>query len=298
MDDTTNPETPEVEVQDTANDFAEFEKEASAQPEVDAEADELEGFDEGNQTEEAAEPEVEDDDDEWQEIEWKGKQVKVPKGAAMMQADYTRKTQELAEQRKAVEATLAQANEVSQAERQLEGQFVALQQTIASYEDIDWQTWVEQDPVAAQKARFELDDLRAQASRIATQHQQVSQQRQALAQQTAAQRIAQGQRELAERIPNWGREVQSKLMEVGQSAYRFSPDELNAIDDPRMIEVLHDAYQYRQMKQAEKQRAKVAAKTAVKPVPVLKGNSAKVGPKPDTNDFRAFEKMASKLLRA
>lgn len=292
MDETTNPAAPEVEVQDT--DFADFEKDVTAQPEGDADTDEAEGFDEGNQ----AEPDPsEDDDEDWQEIEWKGKQIKVPKGAAMMQADYTRKTQELAEQRRAVEATLAQASQVSQAERQLEGQFVALQQTIASYQDIDWQTWVEQDPVAAQKARFELDDLRAQAQRVASQHQQVSTQRQALTQQQIAQRIAQGQRELAERIPNWGREVQTKLVEVGQTAYRFSPDELNAIDDPRMIEVLHDAYQYRQMKQAEKQRAKVAAKTAVKPVPVLKGNSAKVGPKPDTNDFKAFEKMASKLLR-
>lgn len=292
MDETTNPETPEVEVQETEL----TDLEDGAQPEVDAEPDDADGFDEGNQ-DEAPEPEAEDDDEDWQEIEWKGKTIKVPKGAAMMQADYTRKTQELAEQRKAVETTLAQASEVTQAERQLEGQFIALQNTIASYQDIDWQTWVEQDPVAAQKARFELDDLRAQAQQIASQHQQVSTQRQALAQQTAAQRIAQGQKELAERIPNWGREVQTKLIEVGQSAYRFSPDELNAIDDPRMIEVLHDAYQYRQMKQAEKQRAKVAAKTAVKPVPVLKGNAAKTGPKPDTNDFRAFEKMAAKVLR-
>lgn len=290
MDETTNLEAPEVEVQDT--ELTDLDTEA--QPEADAE--EADGFDEGNQAD-APEPEAEDDDEDWQEIEWKGKTIKVPKGAAMMQADYTRKTQELAEQRKAVEATLSQASEVTQAERQLEGQFIALQQTIASYQDIDWQTWVEQDPVAAQKARFELDDLRAQAQRIASQHQQVSSQRQALTQQQVAQRIAQGQRELAERIPNWGREVQTKLIEVGQNAYRFSADELNAIDDPRMIEVLHDAYQYRQMKQAEKQRAKVAAKTAVKPVPVLKGNSAKVGPKPDTNDFKAFEKMASKLLR-
>jgi hypothetical protein len=295
MEEATNPDTPEVEVQDTASNFAEFEKAATAEPETVAETEEPDGFDEGNQDE--PEPTAEDDDDEWQEIEWKGKQVKVPKGAAMMQADYTRKTQELAEQRKTLEATLTQASQVSQAERQLEGQFTAIQQTIASYEDIDWQTWVKQDPVAAQLARYELDDLKAKAVQVATQHQQTSRHRQALAQQDSAQRIAQGQRELVERIPNWGREVQTKLVEVGQNAYRFSPDELNAIDDPRMIEVLHDAYQYRQMKQAEKQRAKVAAKTAVKPVPVLKGNSAKVGPKPDTNDFRAFEKMASKLLR-
>ena len=176
MEEATNPGTPEVEVQETATDFADFEKEVTAQPEADAEPDEFEAFDEGNQ-DEAPEPEAEDDDDdEWQEIEWKGKQIKVPKGAAMMQADYTRKTQELAEQRKAVEATLTQATEVSQAERQLEGQFTALQQTISSYEDIDWQTWVEQDPVAAQKARYELDDLRAQASRIAVQHQQAGRQ--------------------------------------------------------------------------------------------------------------------------
>jgi hypothetical protein len=297
MDDQTNPGGDAPEVETPATDFAEFEKAAEAQPEEDAEAD---GFEDADSPDEP-EPADDDDDDDWQVIEHKGKQIKVPKGAAMMQADYTRKTQEIAEQRKAVEATLAQASQVSQAERQLEGQFIAVQQAIASYQNIsrdEWGAWLETDPVAAQNARFELDDLRNQAMQIASQHSQVSQQRQALTQQTTAQRIAQGQRELAERIPGWGREVQAKLVEAGQTAYRFSAEELNAIDDPRIIEMLHDAYQFRAMKSAEKQRAKVTAKTSVKPVPVLKGKSGQVRPRADTNDFSSFEKMAAKILSA
>ena len=105
-------------------------------------------------------------------------------------------------------------------------------------------------------------------------------------------------RVLAEKIPDWGGDKAKALVDYGSKTYGFSPQEIQAIDDPRVILALNDAYQFRQLQAKQQQRAKVDAVTAVKPVPVLKGNSGRVGPKPDTNDFKAFEKMAAKVMNA
>ena len=91
--------------------IAEVEQEAPA-IETEMEADEPVNLDETGD-----EPEVEDnaenaeteesDEDDLEEFEWNGRKVKGPKGlkeGLMMQADYTRKTQEVANTRKELEA--------------------------------------------------------------------------------------------------------------------------------------------------------------------------------------------------
>ena len=299
MDDTTNlggEAAPEVAAAET-EDFAAFEAKANA-PETVTEAEvEPEGFDTGEDNQDNPDP-VADDEADWDTIEYKGKQVKVPKGSALMQADYTRKTQELAEQRKAFETTLTQFQQASTAEKQIEAEYIGIQQALSAYDDIDWRTWIAQDPVAAQQARIDLDDLRAQAQNTANKYQQAQGQRLALTQQEIAKRNAEGLRVLAEKIPDWGGDKAKALVDYGSKTYGFSPQEIQAIDDPRVILALNDAYQFRQLQAKQQQRAKVDAVTAVKPVPVLKGNSGRVGPKPDTNDFKAFEKMAAKVMSA
>lgn len=286
MDEVTNPEPEVAPIESETEDFTEFEA---------AHDDEPEGFD---TSEDNPEAETADDDGDWELIDHKGKQVKVPKGAAMMQADYTRKTQELAEQRKALEATLQQVNEVSQAERQIETEYIGIQQALAAYEDIDWWTWVQQDPIAAQQARSDMEGLHRQANLKQQQHQQAMNHRLAITQQETAKRIAEGHQVLAKSIPGWGGDKAKALVDYGQKAYNFTAQELQAINDPRIILALHDAYQFREQQAKQQQRAKVEAKVQAKPVPTLKGNSGRVGPKPDTNDFKAFEKMAAKVLSA
>lgn len=295
IDETNSGGTSEVtaETSDT-EDFAAFE--ANANTEVKAEDDEPVGFDTADDNPDETGTDTPDDD--WDEIDWKGSKVKVPKGAAMMQADYTRKTQELAEQRKVLETTLSQVNQASQAERQIEAEFIGIQQAMQVYNDIDWRAWVEQDPIAAQQARFEMDDLRSQAQTTVQRYQAAQGQRFAIAQQETAKRIAEGQKVLSERIKDWSGDKAKALVDYGSKEYGFSPQELNAIDDPRVILALHDAFQYRQVQSKQQQRAKVEAQASVKPVTTLKGNSGRVGPKADTNDFKAFEKMAAKVMAA
>lgn len=301
MTDVTNSESaPEVTPhEDDTEDFATFEAKANAAPETVAaeDDDEPEGFDDTEDN--ADEPQSADaEDDDWDEIEWKGKKVKVPKGAAMMQADYTRKTQELAEQRKAVEATLTQVNEVSQAEQQAQAEYISIANALAEYDDIDWHTWLDQDPVTAQKARVDMEQLQKRASQVVGIHQNAQNQRLALAKQEAAKRLADGQRVLVDKIPGWGAEKAQALLAFSQQNYGFTPAELDNVNDPRWVIALNDAFQARQEMAKSKQRAKAEAVHAVKPAATLKGNAGPRGPKADTNDFASFERMAKKVIAA
>lgn len=261
MDEVTNPAEPEV------TDAPELDT-----PETDTTEQEIEFDDQGNPIE--PDPELEEDDQA--DIEYEGKQFKVPKelkDAFLRQSDYTRKTQEVAEIRRTLEGTLQQATQLSQAEKAIEAQFIGVQQALATYEEIDWRAWMEQDPVAANTARMEYEDLHRQRGALANQHQQAANQRLAMAQQEKAKRIAEGQKFIAERIPNWGTEAQQKLVTHAVNNLGFTATELNAIDDPRIIIALHEASQFRQLNQRQKTAQKVQKQEAVKPAAKVQGKT-------------------------
>lgn len=228
-------------------------------------------FDEdGNPVE--AEP-SEDDDIDWDEIDWNGKKIKVPKGAAMMQADYTRKTQELAEQRKAVEATLQEVQQVSEAERTAQANLIGIQQAIAQYDEIDWHAWLEQDPISAQKARIDLETLYSTANHAHNNLSQAQQHRLAMSQRETATRLAEGQRYLAEKIQGWSGDKATTLLNFGQQ-YGFSKQDLDQITDPRWVVVLNDALAGRGMNQRKAVEKKVQQQEAVKPAAKVAGKGA------------------------
>lgn len=249
-DDETNPE-----VQDAP--------EVEELPVVDAPEVEL---DENGEPVEA-EPEA-PEEDETADIVKDGKTYKVPaalKDEILMHADYTRKTQELAETRKQIEATLAQVRQVTQAEQQAAIAIGTIDAQIADFNTIDWDAWEETDPLAAQRAWRQFGQLKESRGAAVNQYQQAQQQRTLTQQQETARLIEQGQRDLAAKIPEWGPEKAAALQTHAHKAYGFKPEELNGITDPRMIEVLNDAYQFRQASQKQQAVKKVEAQQSVKP---------------------------------
>jgi hypothetical protein len=272
-------------------------------PEVEELLDEVEETapetdEDGNPVEEPDEPEA---DSDLAEVEIDGKPYKVPaelKDKFLMQADYTRKTQELAEQRKAVEATLQQLGSVSQAEQQAMVQVGLIDAQIAEYNDIDWQAWDQSDPQSAQSARLQLLMLNEQRRNAAGQYSQAQHQRTLLQQQETAKLLEQGQAVLREKIPDWGQDKAVALRDHAIKDYGFTAEDLNTVVDPRMLLVLHDAYQYRASQKKQAVTKKIETAQAIKPVPTLKGNSGRVAPRADTSDFLAFEKLAEKKIRS
>lgn len=277
MEEETNlAETPEVEAVPVAD-----------EPEV--ELDEA-----GNPVEQ--EPET-DPEPELADVEYDGKTYKVPpelKDAVLRQADYTRKTQEVAEMRRQVESTLQAVNTVSEAERNAQIAIGVIDAQIADYNGIDWDAWEQSDPVSAQRGWRQFQQLQMQRNGAVSTWQQAAQQRQFLSQQETAKRLEQGHRELATKIPDWSVDKAVKLSSFGQGSYGFSADEINSIDDPRMIQVLHDAWQFRQQQQTKQVAQKVAPE--VKPAAKVTGAKPAVKPMDDRSSMDAWMKARNAQL--
>jgi hypothetical protein len=213
-----------------------------------------------------------------------------------MQADYTRKTQELADQRKAVEATLAQVSQVTQQEQAAMVALGVIDTQLAEYNDIDWTAWDQADPQSSQNARLQLLMLKNQRQEVAGQYAQAQQQRQFMTQQETAKQLEQGQRELAAKIPGWGQEKATALQSHAIEAYGFSPQDLATVVDPRMIQVLHDAYQFRQASKTQQAAKKVATQQAVQPAAKVQGGKPALRPLDDRMPAEDWVKQRNEQL--
>ena len=294
MDEVTNPEGEVTETPAVEDDFAEFEAQALEDDaeEVEAEPDD----DDDNPDEEPSETEEAIDDD-LAEVEINGKTYKVPKDAALRHQDYTRKTQEVSELRKGVEATLERLTAVGQEETQALANVAIVNAELAQYQDVDWDAWDQSDPQEANRHWRRFSQLKEAAQGAVHAYQQAQHNAQSIAQQESAKRVENGLKTLAEKIPNWGKDTASAILDFGVKQYGFDPDELKSIDNPLAILVLYEAMEGHKSRQQATTKAKIAKQQAVKPVPTLKGNSGRPAFNPATTDFAAFEKHASKALR-
>jgi hypothetical protein len=109
-----------------------------------------------------------------------------------MQADYTRKTQELADARRSFEAERDEARQFSQAELSAIANLNTIDGRIDQYARVDWNAWSHSDPAAAQQAftQFQLlkDARRETVGYLGT----LQQERSSKAEQEVARRIAEG----------------------------------------------------------------------------------------------------------
>lgn len=287
MDDVTNPEAEVTDDVNVEDDFEAFEETASEEDEGTAETDE------GDNPEGPQEPEEDSDE---VEFEINGKTYRAPKDAVLRQQDYTQKTQALAEQRKQLEATLERINSVSQAETQAIAQVAIVAAQIKQYDDIDWNAWDETDPVAANRARWELTQLQQQQQAAVAQYQKVGSEKLSVVQQETAKRLEEADRFAAQNIPGWNRETAQATLDFSRATYGLSDDELaGAIaDKPEVLLLLHDAMEGRKLRAQSATKAKIEKQQAVKPVTTLKGNTGGSPVSPATTDFAAFEKLAAR----
>lgn len=281
-------ESEDVTVED---DFEAFEAEASEELEEDDEASNTQDVD----TPDDQEPTEAEDDLE--EVEINGKTYKVPKDSAFRQADYTRKTMALAERSKEVEATLERLSTVSQEETRALANVAIVNAELAQYQDVDWEAWEETNPQDAARHWRRFTQLKEANTAATNSYHEVRRQAQSVAQQETAKRLEQGHKVLAEKITGWGPDKARAIRDFAIKDYGFSPEEIDGLDNPKAILVLHDAMEGRKVRTQAATKAKIEKQQAVKPVTTLKGNSGRVAVSPATKDFAAFEKLANKSLR-
>jgi len=270
-DESINLDAPEEEQE---NEEVEEEVNTEESEEADADTDDEEL--------EADEEEVEEDSNEQPtslKLKVNGEELEKPLDEVIALAqqglDYTKKTQEVAEQRKALEEyaqTVKVQEEVFMQQVQLQqaligdvAQLTAVDKQLAAFNDVNWQELSDNDFVEAQKLFFTYNQLQQQRGQLATELEAKAQQIQQTQAAKMQEKIAQGKEILAKEIPNWSRETTQELMTFGKE-YGFSDDELGTIIDPRHVKVLHDAMQWRKLQKNSVAKNKVSqAKPVVKP---------------------------------
>jgi Asp-tRNA(Asn)/Glu-tRNA(Gln) amidotransferase A subunit family amidase len=164
------------------------------------------------------EPELDDDGnpidppEESEEIEHDGKKYAVPKALKpllLMQADYTKKTQEVAQQREALAAERTALHQSSQAELDTYAAAKSMEAQLAQYERVDWDAWHEQDPFSASAATSKYQVLQRQYNQAMGHLSNLRTQRQSIAQQETARRIEEGRVVLAREVPGWNDELKT-----------------------------------------------------------------------------------------
>ena len=186
-------------------------EEAEASEEMEATEEDnsvVEGSEEGLEVEEDAES---SEDESFNilgaVVEVDGEEITVEelKAANLRQRDYTRKTQELAEQRKTLEA---QYSEIERERAQYAQMLPALQQRLEQKEqEPDWDTLYDTDPTMAAKAerqwRKQQDEREAQMQAVQAEQQRLQALQQQKVQQMQEQYVSQQREILPEVIPEW-----------------------------------------------------------------------------------------------
>lgn len=203
--------------------------------------------------------------------------------------DYTRKTEALSHERKAIAEELQQV----QAERAQYAQVLtALQQQLSqgTQQEPDWQKLYDTDPLeyVRQKDLWRERQERMQAAQYEQQRvQALMAQEQAKQLQTVVQ---EGRQKLLEAVPQWKDQKKwdadrVQLLEYGQQL-GFTGEELNQTYDPRAVLALYKAMQYDRL---------VANKPKPNPVKgpkVASAGSAASAPRAQSDVTRAKQRLA------
>jgi len=228
---------------------------------IEPEIDEFEEQDEELVDEEDLEYDDEEDGEEETEVEEveeqpvyrvtvDGEEIEVTQDELLngysRQQDYTRKTQELANQRKTIEQ---QAQELQQRdaiyaqllpkmEAQLQGELV---------NEPDWDSLYNDDPIAFVREKQLWDEKKEKLKAAQAEKQRLQQESYVQQQQLIAQQVQEGQQRLLEIIPEWkNAEVASKeklaIRDYGINVLGYSPQEMDAIYDYRALLGLRNAW--------------------------------------------------------
>ena len=266
MSENTNPQgSVDTSVQGAANAFMSFlepqAEEAKAQPETSAE----------EQQEYSAEPEFEEQDVSAEEadsqdevveeqpryrVKVSGEEVEVSLDELLngysRTADYQKKTQSLAEQRKSVEAERIKIDEAAKTRETYAQRLQVIEQLLQQQDQgQDLASLKSEDPIAYAVAMAEKMERDKQLQAVQMEKQRVQQEQQSHQQALLQQHIKQEQQKLVEAIPEFKDEVKAEVIRRDIRNYAksigFSDQELSQVYDSRAVQTLYKAMQYEKL---------------------------------------------------
>ena len=264
-------------------------KEEEAQPTEEEESEPDESLDEEPEPEEAEEEESDEEELEDGEEEeprelgdddillYKGEEYNIDdlvKGN-LRQADYTRKTQALAEQRKQTEDASEQySSELAQIQAERNYYVQSLQHLIDGsmgevdkFANINWEQLKAEDPLEYVSMKDEFRDRQERYRAIQHEQQQAQGRQEAVLAQSHAQSLAEEGEKLAEALPEWREpETRQKLVSKLRSyatEQGFTEEELTSLSDSRSVMVLLKAQKYDELQKTDVKSKKLRNKPRV-----------------------------------
>lgn len=196
------------------------------------------------------------------EFEWNGAKYQVPpelkelhEGYLRTQ-DYTKKTQEVAEARRSADAVIQQAKlaqALSTAAKDQREQLAALRAAERHFQTIDWNSLATENPIEAQKQFMAHSQIKDAISKTQAEIKEAEGKAFVELQAAQAKILEEANQVLSKEIKGWGPEKAQKLNSFAQQTYGFSAQELSNISDARVVKMLNDALQWRELQQSKPQ---------------------------------------------
>ena len=204
------------------------------------------------------------------------------KSLAQQGADYTKKTQQVAEQRKALEAESKAIEEARYLRDAYAERLQAMEQLLSTPEQNENLEYLkESDPIGYAVKISELSQQREQLQAVQAERQRIAEQQQAEQQQALRGYLAEQSAKLAEVLPEYSDPVKGEALRSDLRTFAknigFSDQELSMVRDARQVLALHKAMLYDKLQKSKpdiNKRVNEAGKT------IKSGN----GVKPSTSD--------------
>ena len=266
----------EDKVEETANEEVDvieddtYEEEAEEIEEA-AESEEEIEYDEEIEDDEQLEIEEEQEQPTLYTIKVDGEEVEVTleelQNGYSRQQDYTRKTQDLSQQRKTLETKEKEIAERDAIYAQLLPKMEAQIQGEMANEP-DWTQLYEDDPVGYVREKQIWDDKKERLAAAQAEQQRLQQEAFAKQQEQYAQMVQEGQQKLLELIPEWqnpetAQQEKSAIREYGINVLGYSPQEMDTVYDYRALLGLRNAWLNSKTVEAVKKKPTQKAKARV-----------------------------------
>ena len=193
-------------------------------------------------------------------------------------ADYTQKSQVLAEQRKKAEQELAATQQERQRYlSQLEQFNVESNKKLDEFKSVDWTKLKEEDPTEYMLKRDQFRDIQ-ENQRLAKEEQQALVYKQQQEHEAKWQQELSRQQEImVQRLPEWNDPDKGPKLKQNIKSFAvkkgFTPQEVDTLIDARSVDVLHKAMLYENLLEAKisNKKVKVVPKVQKPGTPATKG---------------------------
>lgn len=283
------PATGNGTVQEAASQFFDMMEEAEnpeGQNEAEQESDEIEEGESDEEELEASEELESEDEDEEQEseptyrIKMAGEEREISQREliklAQQGADYTKKSQQVSEQRKALETEAAAIQEAKQLRNEYAQRLEAMQQMLQAQQpedDLDYLQ--ENDPIGYAVKVADMTRREKQMQAINYERQRIAQQQQAEVSEHQRRHVAAEANKVTELIPEYsdpkkGAALRNELRSYAKSI-GYTDEEIGAVYDARTVKALYDAMQYQKLVES---KPGVSKKVQSAPKMIKPGNSS------------------------